>query len=725
MLTGFSSYLDKAWDEFYTTDATIHPYITHFDDYSAGNFDASNPMGFESVTNPPPSGNLVMPMGSSEDIKDYVLDIDTDSSIDLIFAVGCTYAVSAANKIQRFTPEYRVPQHNKKAASEVGVEIVSNDLAGGNVSSSATLRISVVDINHGVPVGTALDEMRADSSVSAIEIEIPGITAGIVSFSTTPISGTGHDQSDPLIFEGDVLNALGAGEGSYQGLVKVTDSCSAGLNESPLLNGMDGIKRVGPIDNPLTGLFAIDEFATYQVFNIDVSTGVVFEVLSIDPSSGDLDSGDLGVTITGSGFDMDAETKLVKNDNPSVEIYGAGVTVDPSGTSIECAFNMDSVSGAQEGIYHVVVTNPGPPPESAQLSDGFEINIFTGCVETYRDEIYSGTLLNHAQQIHSLAFTSDGLMLSRVNDGGYHIYAFDVTQNGNISGTPVVTNALYMNNSIGDIDVCDVTGNIVYAICGGGYTQGLLNTFVVYSPDGVLIGEYLNENTDHLQGLDTDDDGSIWTIAHTYLDPNPPDPNYSPYQYYLNHYIWDSANTQYVYDDAKSANVTPTQGYQPYANIYDIAVSFTDDLVMVYSYGTSYRGRIDAYDTTSSPTVRLFFSDNLLPASVGSHAFYNWRTAGDIEIDHTDLAHEYCRVLISARNYWTVGESFSKIDTGGNVIDQWLNSNADAEDRFFWTHAFNTNASDPDGVYMVATEDLSSFGGNPAKYHVFEMPAGW
>lgn len=282
---GCSGYLDDAIDEIFPTDASIHPYIMHFDDYSQGNFDASNPMGFESVTTPPPTGNLVMAMGSDYDRKDYILDIPDDESVDFIFAVECTYAVSAATKIQRFTPEYRIPQHNKKAASEVGVEIVSNELGGGNTSSTATLQISVVDISHGVTVGTALNEMRADSSVSAISVEIPGITSGSVSFSTTPLSGTGHDPSDPLIYEGTVTNSLGGLMGTYTGLVKVTDSYNPGLNTSPLLNGMDGIKRVDPIVNPLAGLFTLNEFATYQLFSIDVGTGEMITIIS--PNGGE------------------------------------------------------------------------------------------------------------------------------------------------------------------------------------------------------------------------------------------------------------------------------------------------------------------------------------------------------------------------------------------------------------------------------------------------------
>lgn len=45
---GYSAYLDGVLDDVFTTTATIHPYKLHFDDYSAGNFDAGNPMGFQS-----------------------------------------------------------------------------------------------------------------------------------------------------------------------------------------------------------------------------------------------------------------------------------------------------------------------------------------------------------------------------------------------------------------------------------------------------------------------------------------------------------------------------------------------------------------------------------------------------------------------------------------------------------------------------------------------------
>jgi hypothetical protein len=269
---GYSPYLDGVLDDVFNTTATIHPYKLYFDDYSAGNFDAGNPMGFYSVTNPPPSGNLVMAMGCDYDYQQYEFELSA-GDIDFIFAVGCTYAVSSAGKSERFMPEYRVPQHLKKAASEVNVRITDNQLSGGVPTSTADIAVDVVDRSHGVAVGTDLDEMFADSSVAGITLDIPGVLSGVATVTLTNTGGTGHDSIDPLTYEITIQNEELAVEGTYSGLVKVVDSYPSGSNASPLLNSMDGITRVGPTESPLNGLFVINEFATYQTFEIYVASG--------------------------------------------------------------------------------------------------------------------------------------------------------------------------------------------------------------------------------------------------------------------------------------------------------------------------------------------------------------------------------------------------------------------------------------------------------------------
>ena len=280
---GLTGYLAASIDDLFASDATIHPYILHFDDYSFGNFDPLNPFGFASVTDPPPSGNLIMAMGSDYDYQDYVFDLEGSGTVEFVLAVGCTYAVSAGAKSQRFIPEYRVPQHNKKAASEARVEITDNSLEAGNTSSTANLTMNILDINHGVGTGAALNEMEYDSSVSNILVEIPGITLGPQSdFSFT--SGDGRDPLNPLQFNVTVTNTAGGDIGTYQGLIKVLDSYPPGQNTSPLLAGMDGIKRVDPLLNPLTGLFDINDFSTYTTFEITISTVNTPPVADLEPN---------------------------------------------------------------------------------------------------------------------------------------------------------------------------------------------------------------------------------------------------------------------------------------------------------------------------------------------------------------------------------------------------------------------------------------------------------
>ena len=270
---GYTPYLDRVLDSIYPTDANIHPYKLHFDDYSKGNFDAANPTGFASVTDPPPTGNLVMAMGCDYNFQDYIFSASS-ANFDLIYAVGCTYALAAESKNKRFSPEYRIPQHNKKAASEVWVEEVSNNLTTGDMASTAQLAIKVVDISHGVSVGPELDQMLSDSSVGKIFVEIPGVMTDLLSVDgTNSLSGTGHDPLDPLVYQATITNTAGASEGTYNGLVKVLDNYETGQNSVPSLNTKDGISRVIPPENPLTGLFEIPEFATYQTFEIRVAVG--------------------------------------------------------------------------------------------------------------------------------------------------------------------------------------------------------------------------------------------------------------------------------------------------------------------------------------------------------------------------------------------------------------------------------------------------------------------
>lgn len=363
---GYTGYLDEALDDIFPTDANLHPYVLHFDDYSEGNYDPSSATGFTSVTDPPPSGNLVMAMGSDYDYQDYIFKLGPNERISFRLAVGCTYAVSAAIKSERFSPEYRVPQHNKKAASEIAVSVTRNELVESVVISSADIEIHVVDFNHGADVGEGLDMMVADSSVSGIRVDIPGVLATALNVDISSPTGTGHAPSDPLVYSATITNSASGGIGAYNGLVKVTDSYPPGLNSNPILAGMDGIERVDPTQSPLEGLFGIPEFATYQVFTLDVFPALPPAVpTGIDPNHGYVDDLLDDVDITGTDF----------HDGCTVELeYGVGDSITATDVVVIDSEHITAdfdLTGTTLGLYDLIVTNLMTSP--GILADAFTV----------------------------------------------------------------------------------------------------------------------------------------------------------------------------------------------------------------------------------------------------------------------------------------------------------------------------------------------------------------
>ena len=94
-----------------------------------------------------------------------------NTSASLYFAIECTYAITTATFLERFSPVYRVPQHNKKAACEVDVDIVD---AIGETEKPAIGQSAfegVVGVDHDdVVVPRQFDQLHAAVGIDETEI---------------------------------------------------------------------------------------------------------------------------------------------------------------------------------------------------------------------------------------------------------------------------------------------------------------------------------------------------------------------------------------------------------------------------------------------------------------------------------------------------------------------------------------------------------------------------
>jgi hypothetical protein len=262
---GLSGDFDPYWDNYLSTTSNLHPYILHYDDYSQGNFDPANENGFTDLLLP--TGNLVMPMGSAMDYKDYVLHLNGTGNFSFLYAVTASYGIAAIGRSQKLIPTYRIPQFNSKAASEVRVtDVDDTDLLSSITESTCTITVEVKDINHGVEVGEEINQMDMDSSVKRIAIEVPGVTLPIWDTSTPEFflqSGDGREL--PLVYEITFTNATGAAAGEYNGLLGVYDSYYGIGN----LSG-NAIYGIPPGEDPSTAFFTVDEWVTYTTFSLEV-----------------------------------------------------------------------------------------------------------------------------------------------------------------------------------------------------------------------------------------------------------------------------------------------------------------------------------------------------------------------------------------------------------------------------------------------------------------------
>ena len=206
-------------------------------------------------------------MGTDYQPFDLVLKTGSTFKFTLYLTMG--YGASA-KRSQRLNPTYYVPEFNRKAAWKIVVEQPSPPV--WRIDEENTLTIQIYDWNHGKTVATNYpdpahtDQLSAKSDIESVTVEVPGVSNQLITATTTDTSTNGWD--DPITYTAKFKNEMGCTYGRYTGIVKVVDSRTPGTSvvggeTDTLVNSPDGKSREW---------FEMLEFATYQTFDIDVSS---------------------------------------------------------------------------------------------------------------------------------------------------------------------------------------------------------------------------------------------------------------------------------------------------------------------------------------------------------------------------------------------------------------------------------------------------------------------
>ncbi|MEO7992827.1 MAG: hypothetical protein ABI743_00380 [bacterium] len=223
-----------------------------------GNFSAANGWTDNILT---PTGYNVFPMGGNADTTvNFRFTAPGSTQLHGRIALLGNYIVSAANRTQRPTPTYFMPDGAMSEAWHVEVDAPPAPFSASIGTEVANVTVRVADWQHGGSIDPTFPDpanptgLRASSDVLRVNVDIPGFNLGSFGPLTTPTSGTGT-LADPLVYPVLVTKPAGTVAGDYLALAKVVDSRS---DQNALKNDLATVVT-------LTGL------STYQVCTVVVA----------------------------------------------------------------------------------------------------------------------------------------------------------------------------------------------------------------------------------------------------------------------------------------------------------------------------------------------------------------------------------------------------------------------------------------------------------------------
>ncbi|HYE78099.1 MAG TPA: sialidase family protein [bacterium] len=277
---GLTGAYDAYTDGFWPTDATLHPYAMLREDTGPSTFRRDVNNGTSDIR--VPTGHNVLPMGGGPYTRRVYFNAPLGGEpIEYLVLVLAQFGASSQGRGsalgQRLNPVYFVPEYNLKAPWKVQVEEQTNELRGGDPTSTARVQVKIWDWQHALGLDTLVgsltptlatprDSLLAPSRVTAVRAQVAGL-ADPGDIAGNYAGGNGSPGS-PLLWNLTIPNASAAAEGSYLGLVQVLDEHTG----NPAIPG--GIGRDGRTP------FMLGRPATYIPFTVMVAPA------GTDPNTG-------------------------------------------------------------------------------------------------------------------------------------------------------------------------------------------------------------------------------------------------------------------------------------------------------------------------------------------------------------------------------------------------------------------------------------------------------
>lgn len=319
---------------------------------------------------------------------------------------------------------------------------------------------------------------------------------------------------------------------------------------------------------------------------------------------------------------------------------------------------------------------------------------------------------------YDIASMADGrVLIQGMSGGAVALMAFDVTQNGLVNGQVLISSQWGSDqpNWIPSMDVCDVTGNIAFILATN------YGKMLIFSSNGNHIVS-LPSARQVFAAVDTDWEGNIWTIEY-YLNS---DPTPMGIQAFIERYTW--TGTTYVYEPGYSLEITKDLELNPH-KVAEIGIVFSEKRLLLIEHSSyPWKGNIYSYDISgkSPKLIPELTRKNFLSSPLSESQIGHWRKAFDIEIDHSDLSKERCRIIIGRRSGsgWTDGSYLSRYDTDMNLLAEYHIPGTATQDHLLESFTLCPNPKDPDGIFLTIHEGWLSHP-NMDRFEVYAMPSDW